>query len=113
MVTIKGKQYSTVAERVKAAHAAGGFSITASEIVPFGPDRYAVKVTISLGDRQFIGISEIRLTAKAGTADGDAPIECAETSALGRALAFAGFATDGTIASADEMLRMGTPARAA
>lgn len=109
IVTIKGRPYVTVAERVRLAHAAtdGGYSMLASEIVTLAaaPDRAWVRVTILVDGQQYIGTSEVKLTAKPGTADGDSPLECAETSALGRALGFAGIGLLDSIASAEEVAR--------
>ncbi len=45
-------------------------------------DRQAARITIAIGDAQFIGTSEIRLNVKLGTADVDAAIACADTMAL-------------------------------
>ena len=104
-VQIKGKPYSTVAERVVAAHAAGGFSILATDVLPLGSDRFYVKVQIEYNRRRYIGMSEVPRNGKPGSPEATAPLEVAETSALGRALAFAGFGVDGSIASADEMRR--------
>lgn len=106
-VTIKGRQYVDVAERVRLAHAAGGFSILASELVttPAAPERLWVRVSIQVGEAQYVGTAEAKLAARPGTADGDSPIECAETSALGRALGFAGIGVLDSIASANEVAR--------
>ena len=106
-VNIRGKAYVDVAERVRLTHAAGGYSIVSSELVtiPAAPERLWARVTIQVGDRQFVGTAEAKLSARPGTADGDSPVECAETSALGRALGFAGFGLVHSIASADEVAR--------
>lgn len=107
-VQIKGKPYATVAERVTAAHAAGGFAILATDVLPLGGDgRLYVKVQIEYNRRRYIGLSEVPRSGKPGSPEETSPLEVAETSALGRALAFAGFGVDGSIASADEMRRAG------
>lgn len=106
-VNIHGKRYTTVSERVTAAHAAGGFAMLSSQVLPLGDTgRLYCRVEIRIGDRRYIGSAEVKLNAKPGTADGDAPLECAETSALGRALGFAGYGSDEAIASADELRRV-------
>ncbi len=111
MVTIRGKQYVTVAERVAAAHEAGGYAILSTEVLPLGDGgRLYVKVQLEYAQRRYIGMAEVKLGARAGTPDGDNPLECAETSALGRALGFAGLGVVDGIASADELLRRGTSA---
>ena len=106
-VQIKGKPYSTVAERVTAAHAAGGFSILATDVLALGADRWYVKVQIQYQGKRYIGLSEVPRNGKPGSPEATAPLEVAETSAVGRALAFAGFGVDGSIASADELQRAG------
>lgn len=105
-ITIHGKAYVDVAERVRLAHADGGYTILASDTFELGnTGRYFCRVTLAVGNAQYIGTAEIKLSAKPGTADGDSPLECAETSALGRALGFAGFGLVGSIASANEVAR--------
>lgn len=105
-ITIKGKEYTPVVERVRLALAGeGGYQMLSSEVLPLGPDRLYCRVCVAVGERTYWGSSEVKLTARAGTADGDAPLECAETSAVGRALGFAGIGIVDTIASADELRR--------
>lgn len=107
-VKIHGKEYVTVAERVTEAHDAGGYAMLASGVYPLGDTgRIFYRVEIRVGDRRYIGCAEVKLNAKPGTPDGDSPLECAETSALGRALGFAGFGSVESIASADEIRRAG------
>jgi hypothetical protein len=103
-ITIKGKPYILVAGRVSLAHDDAGFSMLSSETLSVNA-RWFVKVTITVKDKQYVGTSEIKFDAPKGTADGDSPMECAETSALGRALGFAGYGSVDSIASADEVLR--------
>jgi hypothetical protein len=69
-------------------------------------ERWFYRVALLVGEgRQFIGTAEIKFNAPPNSADGKSPIECAETSAVGRALGFAGFGVIEGIASADEMQR--------
>jgi len=103
-ISIKGKPYIQVAGRVTLAHEDEGFSMISSETFELA-NRYFCRVTIAVKDCQYIGTSEIKFTAKAGTADGDSPVECAETSALGRALGYAGYGSVESLASADEVMR--------
>lgn len=106
-VKIHGREYVTVAERVAAAHEAGGFSILATDVLALGDTgRFYVRVQIQYNGKRYIGLSEAKLNAKPGTPDGDSPLECAETSALGRALGVAGFGSADSIASADELQRV-------
>jgi hypothetical protein len=105
-VTIKGVAYETVASRLDAAHATGirpkGIkSVATSPMEVAG--RIVVCATVVFEDgREFSGISEAKLDATSG-ADRDAPIECAETSAVGRALANAGYHGSEGLASKDEI----------
>lgn len=103
-ISVKGKPYIQVVGRVTLAHEDAGFSMLSSEVVEVA-DRYFVRVTIVVKDKQYIGTSEVKFGAKPGTADGDSPMECAETSALGRALGYAGYGSVESIASADEVMR--------
>ncbi len=106
MVTIHGKTYTLVAERVSAVHAAQrDFEVLSSEPYTLG-DRVLWRCVISVDGRIFTGNAEAKLTnAKPGSPDASNPFECAETSNLGRALAFAGFGSVESIASADEIVR--------
>lgn len=107
VLNIRGKDYPTVATRVQVAHQGGlgtGFSMVGWEIISAG-QRDFLKVTLRMGEHDFIGTAEIHWNATGNSADATAPLETAETSAVGRALAFAGFIID-TIASADEMQRV-------
>ena len=107
-VKIHGKDYTTVAERVQAAHAAGGFAILSTEVLALGDTgRFYVRVQIQYQGKRYIGLSEVPRNGKPGSPEATAPLEVAETSAVGRALAFAGFGVDGSIASADELRRAG------
>lgn len=104
-ITIHGKEYVTVAERVKMLHdredLAGTYSIH-TQVLCHEP--VVVKASVRIGEQTFTGIS---------AANPDKPIEkyspyeVAETSAIGRALGFAGFGVVDTIASAEEMIKAG------
>lgn len=110
VVNIRGKAYVDVAERVRLAHTlGGGFTMVSSEVFELA-GRAFCRVTILYQAERYIGTAEVKLNAKAGTADHDAPLECAETSALGRALGFAGIGVldGGSIASANELERVYT-----
>ncbi len=102
---IHGKDYVEVATRVNAVHESGkAFEIV--ESVPFWmADRVLWRVVVKVDDRQYVGTAEAKLDAAKNTPDGTNPFECAETSALGRALAFAGFGSVERIASYDEVMR--------
>ena len=110
-VDIHGKQYATVNERIQELHESyeASSSIT-TEVIPSEVGVVRVKATLTLTERvegmeshtntytghaeEVVGSSMINKTSA---------LENAETSAVGRALAFAGFSTDASIASADEV----------
>lgn len=97
-VEIHGKQYKTVAERLNEAHKSHNLLSCTTEVLYLEP-QVMVKATITTKIGVFTGISaaDPKKTIEAKT-----PVEVAETSAVGRALAFAGYAGS-EIASADEM----------
>jgi len=96
-IEIHGKQYVTVAERLVMAHEDGLVSVH-TEVLSNTP--VVIKATISTKTGVFTGISAANPNKAIEKAS---PYEVAETSAVGRALGFAGYgATDG-IATADEI----------
>lgn len=99
-VPIHGKQYTTVAERLKEAHKKykDGFDVL-TELVSNDPVIF--KATVVIEGKTYTGYSSVN--PGRGTVERTSPYETCETSAVGRALAFAGFATDESIASAEEM----------
>lgn len=110
-ITIKGKEYVPVVERVKKFHELHpDGSIRTSVVYGISNSeentRVSVRATVLLGDgRKFTGHSQ----AEFGKGMmGDVALEVAETSAVGRALGFAniGLIEDGGIASADEMRKV-------
>ncbi|GCE46290.1 hypothetical protein EI42_03105 [Thermosporothrix hazakensis] len=104
-ILLHGKPSVPVAERLRLLHEHQvPFQILESGPVPIG-DRLLWRVVISIETQQYIGNAEVNLQAPKHTPDGTHPFECAETSALGRALAFAGFGLLESIASVEEMAR--------
>ena len=98
MVNIHGKEYITVAERLTKAHTElKQISIT-NEVLFQEP--VVIKATVTTPKGVFSGISAAN-PSKA--IEAQSPYEVAESSAVGRALAFAGYETVGGIASAEEM----------
>lgn len=103
-INIKGKEYVPVNERVKAIHedlSEVPFSIETELIVEALP-AIAFKATVTIGERIFTGHSAAN-PAKA--IEKQSPYEVAETSAIGRALGFAGYGIEESIASADEITK--------
>lgn len=104
-VNIKGKEYVTVAERMEGMRQSGKpFEIVESMPIQIG-ERCVWRVAILLDGCKFYGSAEAHFNAKPGSADATDPFACAETSAVGRALGFAGFGSFDSIASADEIVR--------
>lgn len=105
MISIKGKMYVTVAERVNMAHEKkADFQIVESTPLQLA-DRILWRVVIQIAGKQFIGHAECKMNAPKNLPDGTNPFECAETSALGRALGFAGLGSVESIASAEEVIQ--------
>ncbi len=105
-VQIHGNNYVTVSERVAAIHKSGkSFEITESLPIQVG-DRWVWRCTCKVDGLTYIGSAEVHLGAKPGSADATDPLACAETSAVGRALGFAGVLSLEGIASADEIVRV-------
>lgn len=103
-IKLHGKDYVPVSERSRLANEAGGYAIISSEYKDiFGKPHMQVRIEVN--GRPYVGTAQIKFDAARGTPDANNPVECAETSALGRALGFAGFGAAEGIASADELLR--------
>ena len=98
MVNIHGKEYITVAERLTKAHAElKQISITTEVLFQ---DPVVIKATVTTPKGVFTGISAANPSK---TIEAQSPYEVAESSAVGRALAFAGYETTNGIASAEEI----------
>lgn len=105
-IQIKGKEYVPVVERVKEAHKQDPDLSITTEVVEFG-NRISVRALVVFKGKIFNGHSQ----AEYGQGMmGNVALEVAETSAVGRALGFAGIGIDTGIASADEMRKVKTVA---
>lgn len=106
---LHNKDYVEVAERLRIVHALEQAEEKSFEMVESAPfemaGRVLWKVVIKFNNRLFIGNAEAKMDAPKNSPDGTNPFECAETSAMGRALAFAGLGTLDSIASYDEIAR--------
>lgn len=101
-ILIHDRAYITVAERVKAIHEAEkSFSIT-TELL--NNDPVVVKATVTTPKGTFTGISYANFDK---AIEKQSPYEVAETSAVGRALGFAGYGLVDDIATANEMVKAG------
>jgi hypothetical protein len=109
-INFKGKPYVMVAERLRQLYdQKHDLEVLDSTFAEIG-GRVLCKVTILVDGKKFTGNAEAKLlNAAPKSADETNPLECAETSALGRALAFANFGTVDGIASLDELARSMTP----
>lgn len=101
-VNIHGKEYKTVAERLDEAK--DEIKSITTDVLYLEP-QVMVKATVTTKKGVFTGISaaDPKKAIEAKT-----PVEVAETSAVGRALAFAGWAGS-EIASAEEMIKAAAP----
>ena len=103
-VNIHGKEYITVAERVEMS--GEDFIALNTEVLQHTPI-VVVKATVMTKKGTFTGISAanpLKAIEKAS------PYEVAETSAVGRALGFAGYGIVNGIATADEIKKVDTDA---
>lgn len=105
-INFKGKPYVQVAERVRLVHEQKReFEVLDSTFQEIA-GRVLCKVVIMVDGKRYTGSAEAKIhNAIPKSADDTNPLECAETSALGRALAFAGLGTVDGIASYDEVAR--------
>lgn len=104
-VNIHGKEYITVAERVQQAHKDAVFEKLETEVLQHEP-LVLVKATVTINGRTYTGMSAANPTK---AIEKMSPYEVAETSAVGRALGFAGFGIVEGIASADEIVKADVP----
>ena len=102
-VKIHGNTYVTVAERVALLHKErnGAEGQITTSITEDTPEQVVVRATVRCAAGTFTGHAHSMKNAT--SVEGQAPLEVAETSAVGRALGFAGYGSAEGIASADEM----------
>lgn len=102
-VNIHGKEYTTVAERIAAIHKDGIIKAVETKFIgPTDGKTIIMQAIVTTDKGVFMGTAE-EIRGSEGIS-GSSPVEVAETSAVGRALAFAGYlGSTPIIASADEM----------
>jgi hypothetical protein len=105
IVNIHGKNYMTVAKRVELAHQEKVLDGVVTEVLSHDP--IVIKAVVTIKGKQYTGISAVDKNSQRMIEKSN-PYEVAETSAVGRALGFAGYGIGEGIASADEIAR--TPA---
>lgn len=101
-VMIHGNEYVTVAERLAMMHEAHERVSIATSIIQGIEGHVTVKAFVDLDGRTYEGHASSDLSASG--IEGQSPLEVAETSAIGRALGFAGFGAVESVASADEVV---------
>lgn len=102
IVKIHGKEYMTVARRLEVALGEKALEGVETDVLSFDP--VVVRAKVTLKGKIFTGISSVSLDTPR-LIEKQNPYEVAETSAVGRALGFAGFGLIESVASADEMVR--------
>lgn len=102
IVNIHGKDYMTVARRVELAQENRALEGVETEVLNHNP--VVIKAKVTLKGEVYTGISSVSLDS-VKQIEKQNPYEVAETSAVGRALGFAGYGLIESIASADEMVR--------
>lgn len=106
-VKLHGVDYATVVERLALAHGdqgrPAGIKSVVTDFFQVGTAVLCRAVVTFQDERTFSGTSEVPI-GSSQPAEKDAPYECAETSAVGRALANAGYpGNDKGLAGAEEM----------
>lgn len=91
VVLLDGFPYVPVAERFRHLHRTGiSFAMESCEAQEHN-GVWIYRATVLVGGKRFIGDAEIFFDASPQSIDGRYPISCGQTSAVGNALAFAGF----------------------
>lgn len=106
IVKIHGKEYMTVARRVELAYEEKALESVETDVLSHNP--VVVRAKVVVRGNVFTGISSVNLDTPR-IIEKDNPYEVAETSAVGRALGFAGYGLIESVASADEMVRASAP----
>jgi len=101
---VKGKEYAEVPQRVKAFRSLYPNGAISTEILSLEGGVCVMKATCSDEDGRILGTGTAYEKEGSSFINKTSYIENCETSAVGRALGFAGFGIDTSIASAEEVM---------
>jgi hypothetical protein len=99
---VKGKEYAEVPQRVKAFRSLFPTGTISTEVISINGDMCVMHATVSV-DGVILGEGTAYEREGSSYINKTSFIENCETSAVGRALGFAGFGSDASIASAEEV----------
>lgn len=102
-IDVKGKNYVQVNERVKALRMICPNASISTEIISMADGIVTMKATVSDEDGKVLGTGFAQEKETSSYINKTSYIENCETSAVGRALGFAGIGIDGSMASAEEV----------
>lgn len=102
-IDVKGKNYVQVNERVKALRMICPNASISTEIISMTDGIVTMKATVSDEEGKVLGTGFAQEKETSSYINKTSYIENCETSAVGRALGFAGIGIDGSMASAEEV----------
>lgn len=102
-VDVKGKKYAQVNERVKAFRQICPCGTISTEIIALNDGVVTMKATVTDEEGHVLGTGLAQEKESSSYINKTSFIENCETSAVGRALGFAGIGVDGSMASAEEV----------
>jgi hypothetical protein len=103
-VNIKGKEYATVPERIKAFRQVCPGGCIATEIIELTEDRVVMRATVSDEDGKILGTGMAFEMRDSSYINKTSFVENCETSAVGRALGMVALGVDASMASAEELV---------
>ena len=101
---VKGKEYAEVSQRVKAFRSLYPNGAITTEVLSLADGICVMKATCADEDGRILGTGTAYEKEGSSFINKTSYIENCETSAVGRALGFAGFGIDTSIASAEEVM---------